>query len=720
MSDKDRALRLFETAVDLPAEERAAFLARECRGATTRRDVESLLAADAETANLDFERPALGTRFHVMARSAPPPVTAFPAAAGRYTILALLGAGGHGVVYRARQEQPRREVALKLLRLPSPSTRERVRAEAEAETLARLGHPGIAQVYDTGVLTVEGAEFPFVAMELVTGLPLLQWRRDSKPDLATCVRLLVDVCEATAAAHQRGVIHCDLKPDNILVEDGDGRPRPRILDFGVARIVGADRPLDEPRQLVGTLAYMSPEQAAGATDLDTRTDVFALGAIAYELLSGVRARDVSDATTAELTQRIRSERPVPLSRRDRRLAGDLERIVACAMASDREARYASAAAFADDLRRFLAHRPISARPQDPWYLLACFARRRRSACIALAVVAVTLVAASVVGWLSSARANSALDRLIAISQFTVAEVVGRLESLAGTTAVRSAALERLLPQVEELLVLRPNDPTALTCRATILRHMGMLAHRSQDWPRSLQLRTRALADSERLRATAPGDPRRRAQRATDLVLVGDVHKETDGPAAARPLHTEAHATFVDLARSHPDDARHLDDLAWSHHRLAYLDIEAHDFASAEAHLDEHAALLDQLQLVRPGNPFDLSGRRSLHSLWSHLERTRGNLDACRNHLRLSIPPARARLQIQPHDVGAVLEFASSVTTYLRDTPKAQTDPESAGLRQEARQALERLLAYDPGSYDARVVLQHLNETAPTSPDDGGR
>ena len=718
MSDKDRALRLFEAAVDLPAEERSAFLARECRGATTHREVESLLAADADTANLDLERPALGTRFHVLARSAPPPVTAVPAAAGRYTILALLGAGGHGVVYRARQEQPRREVALKLLRLPSPSTHERVRAETEAETLARLGHPGIAQVYDTGVLTVEGAEFPFVAMELVTGVPLLQWRNDSNPDLATRVRLLVDVCEATAAAHQRGVIHCDLKPDNILVEDGDGRPRPRILDFGVARIVGADRPLDEPRLLVGTLAYMSPEQAAGDADIDTRADVFALGAIAYELLGGMRARDVRDATTAEVTRRIRSERPVPLSRHDRRLAGDLERIVACAMAGNREARYASAAALADDLRRFLAHLPIAARTQDPWYLLACFARRRRSACLALAVVALTLVAASVVGWLSSARANSALDRLIAISQFTVAEVVGRLESLAGTTAVRSAALERLLPQVEELLVLRPHDTTALTCRATILRHMGTLAHGSHDWPRSLQLRTRALADIERLRAAAPNDPRRRAVWATDLVRVGDVYKETDGPAAARPLHTEAHATFVDLARSHPDDALHLDDLAWSHHRLAYLDIEAHDFESAEAHLGEHATLLERLQLVRPGNPFDLSGRRSLHSLWSHLERTRGNLDACRNHLRLSIPPARARLLIQPHDVDAVLEFAGSVMTFLRDTPKAEADPEVASLRQEARQAVERLLAYDPGSYDARVVLHHLNETAPAG--DGGR
>lgn len=713
MSAKDRSLRLFEAAVELTPAERAAFLARECDGATTRRDVESLLAADARTARLDLERPALGTGFHVLAASAPLPVTSFPAAAGRYTILAELGAGGHGVVYRASQERPRREVALKLLRLRGPSTRERVLAEAEAETLARLTHPGIAQVYDTGVLVVEGAEFPFVAMELVTGRPLLQWCKETSPALPTRVRLLIDVCEATEAAHQRGVIHCDLKPDNILVDDDGERPRPRILDFGVARIVGADRPVDDPRALVGTLAYMSPEQAT-RTDIDTRADVFALGSVAYELLCGVRARDVQNATTAEVTHRIGSERPVPLSQHDHRLAGDLERIVACAMANDRDARYASAGALANDLRRYLDHRPIAARPQDPWYLLACFARRRKSACVAIAVVTVSLITASIVGWLSFAQANAALDRLIATSQFTVAEVVGRLESLSGTTAIRAAALQRLLPQVEELLVLRPHDPTALTCRATILRHMSALAHRSEDWSQSLELRTRALADSEFLRAAAPGDPGRRAQRATDLVLVGDVHKELNGPAAARPMHAEAHATFLDLARRHPDEARHLDDLAWSHHRLAYLDIEASDFAGAEAHLDEHATLLDRLQLARPGNPFDLSGRRSLHSLWSHLERRRGNLDACCEHLRLSILPARARLQIQPHDVGAVLEFAGSVTTYLNDTPKARTDPESASLRQEARQAVERLLAYDPGSYSARVTLRNLNLAEGTS------
>ncbi|HEY6562905.1 MAG TPA: serine/threonine-protein kinase, partial [Pirellulaceae bacterium] len=247
---------------------------------------------------------------------------------GKYRLLRRLGTGGMGDVFEAEQDSPRRLVALKII--PpfhlSPSLLKRF--EFEAEILGRLDHPGIARVYEAGTAESPVGPQPYFAMELVRGVALDQWPLERQPPLADRISLLVQLCDAVQHAHQQGVIHRDLKPSNILVTD-DGRPK--VLDFGVARAVGGDTVAGGTTfhtasgQILGTLQYMSPEQAAGdSRDVDTRSDVYALGVIAYQLLSDRLPYDVSHQPMHQAVRLIRDVEPDRPSAAHRHLRGDLE------------------------------------------------------------------------------------------------------------------------------------------------------------------------------------------------------------------------------------------------------------------------------------------------------------------------------------------------------------------------------------------------------------
>jgi serine/threonine protein kinase/tetratricopeptide (TPR) repeat protein len=321
-----------------------------------------------------------------------------PSQIGAYRIIGILGQGAMGIVYRAEQANPRREVALKVVGISflSDELRRRFerRFEFEAQTLGRLNHPGIAQVYEAGVHPTEHGPKPFFAMELVTGMTLDEYVQTHNLKLREKLDLIIKLCDAVQYAHQQGVIHRDLKPGNILVTP-DGQPK--ILDFGVARATDSDAKATmvqmDAGQLVGTLPYMSPEQTDGnPEEIDTRSDVYALGVIAYELLGGRLPHDLRGLTTVEATRRIREDEPSRLSSLDRAYRGDVETIVQMALEKDKTRRYETANALAADVKRYLHYEPISARPLNTLYYVGKFAARHKALVATLALTLVVLLA----------------------------------------------------------------------------------------------------------------------------------------------------------------------------------------------------------------------------------------------------------------------------------------------------------------------------------------
>ncbi len=395
--------RLFDEALRLSAAERPQFLADACAGDDALRDeILALLRADA-SASPSF----LGS---VQSDTADPGSSDMVGQTiGRYTIGKRLGSGGMGVVYEAQQASPNRTVALKLIREDSLSAAHRRRFEYEAELLGRLQHPGIAQIYEAGTDETGRA---FIAMELIDGVRL----PDGPPDASgveTTLRRMISICDAMHHAHQHGVIHRDLKPGNILV---DRAGNPKILDFGVARdltaALGGATQHTRTGQLIGTLDYMSPEQAAGDPHaIDIRADVYALGVILFRQLTGQLPHTLRDTSILDAVATIRDQPATRLGAVRQHLKGDLETIVAKALEKDKSQRYGSAVELGADLRRFMADEPILARPPSATYQLRTFARRNKVAVGA----AIAVVAA-----LASATAISARYALVAQRAETLA------------------------------------------------------------------------------------------------------------------------------------------------------------------------------------------------------------------------------------------------------------------------------------------------------------
>ncbi len=331
-----------------------------------------------------------------------------PTQIGRYRIVSLLGEGGMGVVYEAEQDTPKRLVALKVVREDFVTPELVRRFSLESQVLGRLQHVGIAQIYEAGTFQEEHATLPYFAMELVKGEPLTEYANARSLDHRQRLSLFSRVCDAVHYAHQQGVIHRDLKPANILV---DASGQPKVLDFGVARLTDAD--VQATRQtsvgeVIGTLQYMSPEQAnADQTSIDVRSDVYSLGVILYELMTGRLPYDLSRKLIHEAARIIVLEEPERLSSINRQLRGDVEVIVAKALEKEKERRYGSAEAMASDVRRFLSDEPITARPASALYQLRKFARRNRAIVTGLGVAVAVLVLGSAVSLWQAVRATAA-------------------------------------------------------------------------------------------------------------------------------------------------------------------------------------------------------------------------------------------------------------------------------------------------------------------------
>ncbi|MBL6997215.1 MAG: serine/threonine protein kinase [Phycisphaerales bacterium] len=338
-----------------------------------------------------------------------------PREIGQYKVRRVIGSGGMGTVYEAIQESPRRKVAIKVMRSGVTSRSAMRRFEYESQILGRLSHPCIAQVYEAGTHDDGTGGVPYFAMEYIVGAKtLLEYAKQKDLNVSDRLILFEQVCDAVHHGHLKGIIHRDLKPDNILV---DSSGNPKIIDFGVARATDSDMAVTTLQtnvgQLIGTVQYMSPEQCEADPDLiDARSDVYSLGVILYELLTGQPPYNLSSIPIYEATRLIREQQPTKMTTISDGIGGDLETVVSKSMEKDRDRRYQSAYELGQDITRFLENEPIHARRASMVYQLKMFARRNRGIVATVMTIAVALVLATVVSVYSSIRASQAETKAI--------------------------------------------------------------------------------------------------------------------------------------------------------------------------------------------------------------------------------------------------------------------------------------------------------------------
>jgi len=509
MSNLERVQNLLAGASELPPEQRAAYLDAACRGdAALRAEVESLLRS-LDDAGKFLANPTVNV--YPDSRSAESATNLQSAATvaaqrhegpgtriGPYKLLQLIGEGGFGTVFMAEQEKPvSRKVALKIIKLGMDTRQVVARFEQERQALAMMDHPNIARVLDAGA-TETGR--PFFVMELVKGDPIVDYCDKNNLSIVDRLELFAQVCNAVQHAHTKGIIHRDIKPSNILVSTQDGRPNAKVIDFGIAKAT-ANRLTEktlftEHRALIGTPEYMSPEQAEGSMDIDTRTDVYSLGVLLYELLTGTTpfsGKELRSAAYAELQRIIREvEPPKPSTRisqntdtiagvaakrhtEPKRLGtivrGELDWIVMKALEKDRQRRYETASGLAMDIRRYLAGEAVVAAPPSAAYRFRKFIRRNRvMATTGSAVAAALLIGVVAFAWQAKvarnqrdlavqARTAEAEQRQLADAARTEAQAQESKAKEKETEASKQAAIAEAVAkfQTDMLAAADPNE-----------------------------------------------------------------------------------------------------------------------------------------------------------------------------------------------------------------------------------------------------------------------
>ena len=501
-----RVMAIFTEAMEIAdAKAREVFLSKACcADEFLRKEVEELLQAEAQAGRFLPDRPAVSVAGHPGIEDVAPPSVSYAEQIGehigRYKLLQKIGEGGCGVVYMAEQEQPvRRRVAIKVIKLGMDTRSVVARFEAERQALALMDNPSIAKVLDAGA-TETGR--PYFVMELVPGVKITDYCDESHLTPRERIGLFIQVCQAIQHAHQKGIIHRDIKPSNILVTINDGITVPKVIDFGIAKATQG-RLTDQTlftafEQFIGTPAYMSPEQAVMTSlDVDTRSDIYSLGVLLYELLTGSTPFEQSDLLSSGLDEMRRTirerEPPRPSTRLSampqeklttvagrrqleplkliRLLRGDLEWIVMKCLEKDRAHRYATANGLATDLQHYLADEPITARPPGKLYRFQTLVRRNKLLFAASAAVTGALVAGLAVSmWLlfreKAARREAVTAETLALTEMQksmqsvefLRELLHRLGPTIATnrdTTQLKEALEGLAWQVTPDLFNRP-------------------------------------------------------------------------------------------------------------------------------------------------------------------------------------------------------------------------------------------------------------------------
>jgi eukaryotic-like serine/threonine-protein kinase len=749
----DRLQKLFHAARGLPPPQRTAFLARECGDdAELRARLETLLTEhDRPTGVLDVPMAPLA----LAGKDAPLPVDR---RIGRYKILRVLGRGASGVVYEAQQDYPGRRVALKILHAGLASDRMVRRFEYEAELLARLNHPGIAQVLDSGTFDDDEGPRPFIAMELVEGVSLAEFARHRKLSIRQRMEFVAQICDAVDHAHQNGVIHRDLKPANVIVVGAtaqgsaaashvpDGRPPfPKIVDFGIARelVPGATRASRQTagERFVGTLPYMSPEQlSADAPAVDRRSDVYSLGVMFYELLGGALPLLCDNANLLSAVEMIQNVEPPLLGTLRTELRGDIEIIAAKALEKDPARRYGSAGEFAADIRRHLSDEPIAARPATTMYQLRKFARRNRT----LVAGATATAAALILGLFATAymamreasarraaeieqqRATAAMRAAVSQLNLAQAQITGMLEfveqqlsDLPGATRARLELAESGIRQFEFLLtsaaeaelVREPPDMSLSYAHQRVgeaLLAVGDAAAALDSFDRTLEFRRRVVA-------AAPLDSFARRALGVAHWKVGDAFLRLDQPHAALIQMLEANALMHDLdARGTLDSFGGGTYLGLAHRRLAAALEQLGDYPSALAQFAEAAADFREACRADPRNREPIRGlaesltgqarlQLALAAIPEACETAGAAVETTRLLRRLSVAPGASELLLRAR----ALHVRSAAERKLNNAVSAE---ESSG---EAIEIARTLRDRDPDNADfARLLAECTSGSLP--------
>jgi eukaryotic-like serine/threonine-protein kinase len=545
---------------------------------------------------------------------------------GDVTLVQLIAEGGMGRVYEGRQRigftegsgalTEERPVAVKLIKSGSVSAGLLQRFDAEARLLARLDDQGIARIYGAGIHVFGGVRLPYMVMELIPdALPLVDYATHNHLPVRQKLALFREVCAAVAHGHLRGIIHRDLKPGNILVAgSGPLAGRPRVIDYGIALATDTESSQGSRQtrvgQLIGTLPYMSPEQVAGDIDqIDTRTDVYALGGVLYELLTGRLPHDVRRKSALEAARIIHEEDPLPLNVIDSRLSRELAAIAGKCLAKRPAARYSTAAELADDIERHLDGRPIQASPPGFFAGLVRLARRHRAAAAAtLASLAAVLLAVVGIG-IFAARAEQ--QRQVAERERTIATQASERANR------RRAAAEELV----RFMTFNLRDQFEQLGRLDLLA--GVLDELSRYHESSKQLANDGL---EQLVAE------QRRQHEVFLNIRGDLERAAGRPAKARTAYEEALGVAQALAAEMPQSLELQRDLSVSHQKIGGLAAEGGDTEGARQHFLEARSLRERLVQLAPEDPNRLWDMAGIEDRLSELAMVTGDLNLAREHL----------------------------------------------------------------------------------------
>jgi serine/threonine protein kinase len=534
-----------------------------------------------------------------------PPTGSGSVIAGRYTLVEKLGEGGMGEVWVAAQTEPvKRRVAVKLIKAGMDTEAVLRRFEAERQALALMDHPNIARVFDGGMAANRR---PYFVMELVSGKTLTRFCDEARLGVRGRLELFVAICQAVQHAHQKGIIHRDLKPSNILVTVIDGRPVPKVIDFGVAKAVG-EKLLDESLAtqvgaVVGTLEYMAPEQAGSSGgDIDTRADIYSLGVVLYELLTSVRPLDGPRLRKVGLTEGLRilqqEEPPKPSTRLSTDaslpslaalrqaepkklvalLRGELDWVVMKCLEKPRERRYETADGLARDIQRYLSDEPVEARPPSAGYRLRKFLARHKgpalvaaAAVLALAVSAAVSTTAAVMIWREQKRAEAErakAEENAATAIAVVRDLSGYVEayemgsgSAAVSEAQRKERLTTALASYERLLELQPDDRWVRTHVARMHRMNANLSRFLGQTSEAEKSYGEALRHYRRLAADYPDEPGYRESSALVLRDYAGHLQRLGRYQEASGIMDDSIRLYEELLAAHPDESNYRRNLA---------------------------------------------------------------------------------------------------------------------------------------------------------------
>jgi serine/threonine protein kinase/tetratricopeptide (TPR) repeat protein len=649
MTEMSPAEAIFFAALERSPDERAAFLDTACAdNADLRARIEKMLAAQPHLGRF-LDQPQAESATSLGRPGAPPLPAEAPGAviAGKYKLLQRIGEGGMGTVWMADQLEPvKRRVAVKLIHDERGSSQTILsRFEAERQAIALMDHPHIAKLFDAGT-TGESetpaleSGLPYFVMELIKGVPLNEYCDRHRLDIVERLRLFTQICSAVQHAHQKGIIHRDLKPSNILVEAHDDRPVPKVIDFGLAKALGGQALTEHTLftgfgTVLGTPRYMAPEQAKfNAIDVDTRADIYALGVILYELLTGttpVEPEQLAKSSLDEILRVIREDEPPTPSKRlssanskpgvatnrqmeplklRRFLRGDLDWIVMKALAKERDRRYETANSFARDIERFLNHEPVLAGPPSKAYRLRKFVRRNRAQVLAGCLLVLTLslgLAGTTFGLIRAERAWADEARQRGLAETSEARALS-------AAAAEKTAKEREAAQRQKAETARDRTREALEAMTSFYTGRSLTTQQALSDEQKKFL-SEVLTYYQEFAGEKAGDEKSRALTAAAAFRVGVIEYRLGRKPEAEAASGLACDGYAKLAADFPAVLAYRQQLSYSHINRGILLRDLGKWPEAEVQFGKALALQEKLAADFPAVPeYRLTVSKSHHNL----------------------------------------------------------------------------------------------------------